>query len=205
MINKDLNDNENSVAAWVVKFLVNRNVKVLFGLQGGHIQPIWDFCYKLGIRIIDVRDEKAAVHMAQAYSILTNEIGIAMVTAGPGVTNTVTGIANASLACTPILLIGGCTTIPQNNMGPLQDIPHVEILKSITRYSRTARVPEQVIRELDLAYSFSKGQLSEPGPSYIEVPVDILRCTVKSKLVLNDWMMEKKPSQIYPNAKKIDE
>ena len=137
MINKDLNDNENSVAAWIVKFLVERKVKVIFGLQGGHIQPIWDFCYKLGIRIIDVRDEKAAVHMAQAYSILTNEIGIAMVTAGPGVTNTVTGIANASLACTPILLIGGCTTIPQSNMGPLQDIPHVEILKSITRYSRT--------------------------------------------------------------------
>ena len=64
-------------------------------------------------------------------------------------------------------------------MGPLQDIPHVEILKPITRYSRTARVPEQVIRELDLAYSFSKGQLSEPGPSYIEIPTDILRCTVK--------------------------
>ena len=119
MINKDLNDNENSVAAWVVKFLVMRNVKVLFGLQGGHIQPIWDFCYKLGIRIIDVRDEKAAIHMAQAYAILTNEIGVAMVTAGPGVTNTVTGIANASLACTPILLIGGCTTIPQSNMGPI--------------------------------------------------------------------------------------
>ena len=54
-----------------------------------------------------------------------------MVTAGPGVTNTVTGIANASLACTPILLIGGCTTTPQNNMGPLQDIPHVDILKSL--------------------------------------------------------------------------
>ena len=205
MISKDLNDNENSVAAWVVKFLVMRNVKVLFGLQGGHIQPIWDFCYKLGIRIIDVRDEKAAVHMAQAYAILTNEIGVAMVTAGPGVTNTVTGIANASLACTPILLIGGCTTIPQSNMGPLQDIPHVEILKSITRYSRTARVPEQVIRELDLAYSYSLGQLSEPGPSYIEIPTDILRCTVKKKLILNDWMKEKKPSQIYPNPKKIDE
>ena len=202
---KDLNNNDSSVAAWIVKFLVKRNVKVVFGLQGGHIQPIWDFCYKLGVRIIDVRDEKAAVHMAQAYSILTNEIGVVMVTAGPGVTNTVTGIANASLACTPILVIGGCTTIPQSNMGPLQDIPHVEILRSITRYCRTARVPEQVIRELDLAYSFAKGQLGEPGPSYIEVPTDVLRCTVKNKLVLNDWIKQKKPSEIYPNIKKIDE
>ena len=62
-----------------------------------------------------------------------------------------------------------------------------------------------MIRELDLAYSFSKGQLSEPGPSYIEIPTDILRCTVKKKLILNDLMKQKKPSQIYPNPKKIDE
>ena len=203
-MSKDLNIDNNSVASWIVKFLVNRNVKVIFGLQGGHIQPIWDFCYKLGIRIIDVRDEKAAVHMAQAYSMLTNEIGIAMVTAGPGVTNTVTGIANASLSYAPILIIGGCTTIPQSNMGPLQDIPHVEILSPITRYSRTARVPEQVIRELDLAYSHAIGQLGEPGPSYIEIPTDVLRCTVKDKLILDDWMKEKRPYEIHPSPENIN-
>ena len=107
IMSKDLNTDNNSVASWIVKFLVKRKVEVIFGLQGGHIQSIWDFCYKLGIRIIDVRDEKAAVHMAQAYSILTNNIGVAMVTAGPGVTNTVTGIANASLSYAPVLLIGG--------------------------------------------------------------------------------------------------
>ncbi len=205
MKNKDLNNNDYSVAAWIVKFLIKRNVKVVFGLQGGHIQPIWDYCFKLGIRIIDVRDEKAAVHMAQAYSILNNEIGVAMVTAGPGVTNTVTGIANANLASTPVILIGGCTTIPQSNMGPLQDIPHIDILKPITRYSRTARVPEQVIRELDLAYSSAIGQLGEPGPSYIEIPTDVLRCTVKEKLILSDWMYEKKPYQVFPDTKKVDE
>ena len=131
-MSKDLNYNNKSVAAWIVKFLVNRKVKILFGLQGGHIQPIWDFCFKLGIRIVDVRDEKAAVHMAQAYAMLTNEIGVAMVTAGPGVTNTVTGIANANLSYSPIIVIGGCTSTAQSNMGPLQDIPHVEILRPIT-------------------------------------------------------------------------
>ena len=168
-------------------------------------QPIWDYCFKLGIRIIDVKDEKAAVHMAQAYSILKNDIGVAMVTAGPGVTNTVTGIANANLACTPVILIGGYATIPQSNMGPLQDIPHVDILKPITKYSRTARVPEQVIRELDLAYSSAIGQLGEPGPSYIEIPTDVLRCTVKDKLILSDWMSEKKPYKVFPDTKKVDE
>ncbi|MBF95733.1 MAG: Acetolactate synthase large subunit IlvG [Alphaproteobacteria bacterium MarineAlpha9_Bin4] len=203
-MSRDLNIDNNSVASWIVKFLVKRKVKIIFGLQGGHIQPIWDFCFKLGIRIIDVRDEKAAIHMAQAYSMLTNKIGVAMVTAGPGVTNTVTGIANASLSYTPIILIGGCTTIPQSNRGPLQDIPHVEILRPITRYSRTARVPEQVIRELDLAFSHSIGHLGEPGPSYIEIPTDVLRSKVEDKLVLSDWIKEKNPYQIWPSENSID-
>ena len=202
---KDLNDDNNSCAAWIAKFLLGRKVGVIFGLQGGHIQPIWDHCYKLGIKIIDVRDEKAAVHMAQAYSFFTKKIGVVMVTAGPGVTNTVTGIANANLSSTPLLLIGGCTPMPQSNMGPLQDIPHVDILKPITKYSRTARVPEQLIRELDLAYSYAIGQLGEPGPSYFEVPTDILRETVPEKMVLKEWMIEKKKYKILPDPNSISQ
>ena len=202
-MSNDFNKDNNSVAAWIVKFLIKRKVKVIYGLQGGHIQPIWDFCYKLGIKIVDVRDEKAAVHMAQAYSIITNNIGVAMVTAGPGVTNTVTGVANASLALSPVLIIGGCTPIKQSNMGPLQDIPHVDIMKPITRYARTARVSEQVIRELDLAISYALGTLGEPGPSYIEIPTDVLRKTVPEKLIFNDLIKEKKPYNIYPNPKDI--
>ncbi|GIS24106.1 MAG: hypothetical protein CM15mP124_5860 [Alphaproteobacteria bacterium] len=188
---QDLNTDNNSCAAWIAKFLINRKVEIVFGLQGGHIQPIWDHCYKLGIKIIDVRDEKAAVHMAQAYSYFTGKVGIAMVTAGPGVTNTVTGIANAFLSNIPVLLIGGCAPLQQNNMGPLQDIPHVDILKPVTNYSRTARVPDQVIRELDLAFSYAIGNMGNPGPSYFEVPTDILRESVDDKLVLEDWMVEK--------------
>ena len=202
-MSNDFNKDNNSVAAWIVKFLIKRKVKVIYGLQGGHIQPIWDFCYKLGIKIVDVRDEKAAVHMAQAYSIITNNIGVAMVTAGPGVTNTVTGVANASLALSPVLIIGGCTPIKQSNMGPLQDIPHVDIMKPITRYARTARVSEQVIRELDLAISYALGNLGEPGPSYIEIPTDVLRKTVPEKLIFNDLIKEKKPYNIYPSPKDI--
>ena len=201
---QDLNTDNNSCAAWIAKFLINRKVEFIFGLQGGHIQPIWDHCYKLGIKIIDVRDEKAAVHMAQAYSYLTGKVGIAMVTAGPGVTNTVTGIANAFLSNIPILLIGGCAPLQQNNMGPLQDIPHVDILKPVTNYARTARVSDQVIRELDLAFSYAIGNLGSPGPSYFEVPTDILRESVDDKLVLKDWMLEKKPYNIYPSSTDID-
>ena len=82
----------------MARFLKARGVDRIFGLQGGHIQPIWDEVARLGIRIIDVRDEGAAVHMAHAHNELTGALGVAMVTAGPGVTNTVTAVANASLA-----------------------------------------------------------------------------------------------------------
>src|SRR3954466_12172437 len=98
----------NTGAAWVARFLKARGVDRVFGLQGGHIQPIWDHVARQGIRIIDVRDEGAAVHMAHAHHELTGALSVAMVTAGPGVTNTVTAVANASLARASVLVIGGC-------------------------------------------------------------------------------------------------
>lgn len=200
----DLNSDPESCAAWIAKFLKARGVDRLFGLQGGHIQPIWDFVAREGIRIVDVRDEGAAVHMAHAHAELTGTLGVAMVTAGPGVTNCVTAIANASLARMPVLLIGGCTSRPQANMGPLQDIPHVDILKPVTRTSRTARVADQVIRELDEAVARAFGDMGEPGPVYIEIPTDVLRTRVAPNLVLDDWMRPKPPRIIPPEAGTIE-
>lgn len=194
---QDLNADQLSCAAWIARFLKARGIDRIFGLQGGHIQPIWDHVARQGIRIIDVRDEGAAVHMAHAHAELTGQFGVAMVTAGPGVTNTVTAVANASLARAPILLIGGCTSRPQANMGPLQDIPHVDIMRPITRASRTARVAEQVIRELDEAVARAMGDAGEPGPVYIEIPTDVLRTHVPAQLVLDEWM-QKKPMRILP-------
>ena len=196
----DLNSDEKSCAAWIAHFLESRGVDRVFGLQGGHIQPIWDHIGRLGIRIVDVRDEGAAVHMAHAHAELTGELGVAMVTAGPGVTNCVTAMANASLARMPVLLIGGCTSRPQANMGPLQDIPHVDILKPVCRQSRTARVADQVIRELDEAVAKAFGDMGEPGPVYIEIPTDVLRTHVPDNLVLDDWMRAKPVRSIQPDA-----
>src|ERR1700686_533196 len=188
---QDLNADEQSCAAWIGRFLKARGIDRIFGLQGGHIQPLWDHVARLGIRIIDVRDEGAAVHMAHAHADLTGNFGVAMVTAGPGVTNTVTAMANASLARAPVLLIGGCTSRPQANMGPLQDIPHVDILRPVTRSSRTARVAEQMVRELDEAVARAMGDAGEPGPVYIEIPTDVLRTSVLPRLVLDEWMAAK--------------
>jgi acetolactate synthase-1/2/3 large subunit len=194
---QDLNTDEQSCAAWIARFLKARGIDRIFGLQGGHIQPIWDHIARHDIRIIDVRDEGAAVHMAHAHAELTGQFGVAMVTAGPGVTNTVTAIANASLARAPVLLIGGCTSRPQANMGPLQDIPHVDIMRPITRASRTARVAEQVVRELDEAVARAMGDAGEPGPVYLEIPTDVLRTRVPPQLVLAEWM-EAKPARVLP-------
>jgi len=199
----DLNADHDSCAAWIARFLKARGVDRIFGLQGGHIQPIWDHAAQLGVRIIDVRHEVAAVHMAHAHAELTDELGVAMVTAGPGVTNTTTAVANASLARAPVLVIGGCTSRAQANLGPLQDIPHVDILRPVTRQARTLRVADQVIREFDEGVARAFGDLGEPGPVYLEIPTDVLRAHVPANLVLEEWMRPKKPRVIHPDPTAI--
>jgi acetolactate synthase I/II/III large subunit len=176
-----------AAAQLVARFLTSRGVTRVFGLQGGHIQPVWDVVAQLGIPIVDVRHEAAAVHMAHAHAELTGELGVALVTAGPGVTNTVTAIANASSARVPLLLVAGCAPRPQTNMGPLQEMPHVAVMAPMTRYARTCRVAEAVPRELDEAVARAFGDGGEPGPSYIEFPTDVLREPVATQLVLEDF------------------
>lgn len=202
---EDLNTDRHSVAAWVAQSLVRRGVKRVFGLQGGHIQPIWDFLAQEGIQIVDVRDEGAAVHMAHAHAELTGEIGICLATAGPGVTNCVSGIANAYLARVPVLLIGGCPPRPQANMGPLQDIAHVDIMAPVTRFSRTARDADQALREMDEAIARAMGDLGEAGPSYIEFPTDVLRETVAPNLMLEDWLGPKPRRRFAPDVGAVAE
>ena len=201
----DLGAGEQTAAAWIAKFLQRRGIDRVFGLQGGHIQPIWDWLGRLGIRIIDVRDEGAAVHMAHAHAELTGGFGVAMATAGPGVTNCVTAIANAALARAPVLLIGGCPPRPQVNMGPLQDIPHADILRPVTRQARTLRVADQVLRELDEAVARATGDLGEPGPVYLEIPTDVLREDVPPALVLDDWLAPKPPRVLAPDLAAVEE
>src|SRR5262245_30095684 len=200
---QDVNADPLACAAWIARFLKARGIDRIFGLQGGHIQPVWDHAAQQGIRIIDVRDEGAAVHMAHAHAELAGGFGVAMVTAGPGVTNTVTAVANAFLARAPVLLIGGCPPLPQANMGPLQGIPHVDILRPVTRTARTLAVAEQVIRELDEAVARAMGDAGEPGPVYVEIPIDVLRTRVRPQLVLDEWMRAKSPRRLPPDAAAI--
>jgi acetolactate synthase-1/2/3 large subunit len=188
-----------SVAELVVEFLVARNVDRVFGLQGGHIQPIWDQLAQRGVRIIDVRDEGAAVHMAHAHAALTGQLGVVLVTAGPGVTNCVTAMANAELERVPLLLIGGCAPRAQDDLGPLQGVPQTDIMAPITRLSRTLRVADNLLRDLDKAVSAASGDGSTPGPVYVEIPADVLRETVHPNLVLDEFLRSRPPRCIPPD------
>ncbi len=194
------NTTPRSVAEWIARFLVARGVDRIFGLQGGHIQPIWDHLHLLGVRIVDVRDEGAAVHMAHAHAQLVGGVGIAMATAGPGVTNCITAITHAHLERAPVLLIGGCPPVPQDDLGPLQGIDHVALLAPVTRQARTLRVAEQIARDLDKAWALAEGDGGPPGPVYLDIPTDVLRQTVPAMCVLDEHLRPKARPRVAPDA-----
>ncbi|MCC6195366.1 MAG: thiamine pyrophosphate-binding protein [Burkholderiales bacterium] len=192
-----------TVAELVVDFLAARGVDRVFGLQGGHIQPIWDQLGIRGVRIVDVRDEGAAVHMAHAHAVLSGQPGIAMVTAGPGVTNCVTAMANAQLERVPVLLIGGCAPVAQDDLGPLQGIAHVDIMRPVTRQSRTLRFADNVLRDLDKAYATAAGDGNPPGAVYVEIPTDVLRRKVAPKVALREYLDPKPPRRFAPDPEDV--
>ncbi len=166
---------DDSVAAAIAGLLRARGVERVFALCGGHIMPLWMHIDAAGIPIVDVRDERAAVHMAQAHADVTGRLGVALVTAGPGVTNAMTGIANAFVSRAPVLILSGAPPRAQIGRGALQDLDHSRLVASITRYARTIAEPSLAIRELDEAIACAFGDGGEPGPVFLDFPVDVLR------------------------------
>ncbi|MCZ6473450.1 MAG: thiamine pyrophosphate-binding protein, partial [SAR324 cluster bacterium] len=156
----------------VAKALKNEGVDIIFTLCGGHIIDIYDGCLDEGIKIVDVRHEQVAAHAADGYARVTGKPGVAVVTAGPGTTDAVTGVANAFRAESPMLLIGGQGALSQHQMGSLQDLPHVDIMKSITKFSSTVSSTERVADMVSMA--FRECFNGAPGPSFLEIPRDIL-------------------------------
>ncbi len=160
----------------VAKALKAEGVDTIFTLCGGHIIDIYDGCVDEGIDVIDVRHEQVAAHAADGYARLTGRPGCAVVTAGPGTTDAVTGVANAFRADSPMLLIGGQGALTQHKMGSLQDLPHVDMMTPITKFAatvpHTARVADMV------AMAFRECYHGTPGPSFLEIPRDVLDARV---------------------------
>ena len=194
----------DSVAGCIARVLKARGIERVFALCGGHIMPIWMRLDAEGIRIIDVRDERAAVHMAQAQAELTGGLGVALVTAGPGVTNAMTGIANAHVARAPVLVLSGTAPRQQENRGGLQDVDHTQLLRSITRYARTVREPALALAELDEAIARAFGDCGEPGPAYLDFPTDTLRSSVPKALQMPEHFEPKPRTETLPDPVAVE-
>jgi acetolactate synthase-1/2/3 large subunit len=156
----------------IARALKAQGVDTLYTLCGGHILPMYEGCLNNEISVIDFRHEQAAAHAADAYARLTRNIGVAAVTAGPGVTDAVTGVANAYQARSPRILLGGAAPLKTKGMGALQEMPQIDMFKTFTKASLTAESTEDIpalMRE-----AFVTALSGRPGPVFIEFPFDVL-------------------------------
>jgi acetolactate synthase-1/2/3 large subunit len=163
-----------TVAGLLAADLARRGVGRVYGLCGGHVQPVWDALARLGVEVVDVRHECAAVYMAQAQADLGGGVGVVLATAGPGLTNTVTGLANAHLARSPVLLVAGSPPRPQAGMGALQDIPQAALVAPLCRRVETVLDRRHLLARLDAVWSAALGENGPQGPACIEIPTDVL-------------------------------
>ncbi|MEO8036355.1 MAG: thiamine pyrophosphate-binding protein [Acidobacteriota bacterium] len=165
----------------IAEVLAQHGVKTLFTLCGGHISPILVGCHRRGIRVIDTRHEATAVFAADAVSRLTGVPGVAAVTAGPGVTNTMTAVTNARLAQSPVVILGGATAGILKGRGALQDIDQLALVRSQMKWTGVARRVRDIPRLLNTA--FERAQEGVPGPVFLELPVDVLY----DEKVVREW------------------
>ncbi|TPQ44499.1 acetolactate synthase [Prosthecomicrobium hirschii] len=156
----------------VAKALKAEGVDTIFTLCGGHIIDIYDGCLDEGIRIVDVRHEQVAAHAADGYARQTGKLGCVVTTAGPGCTNAVTGVATAFRSESPVLHIGGQSALSQWKMQGLQDLPHVDMMKPITKFASTVMSTERIADMVSMAAR--ECFAGAYGPSYLEIPRDVL-------------------------------
>jgi len=158
----------------VAKTLKAHGVKYVFTLVGGHISPILVASKQEGIQVIDVRSECTTVFAADAVSRLSGTPGVAVVTAGPGVTNTITAMKNAQMAQSPLVLIGGAAATLLKGRGSLQDVEQIDVLRSIVKFHASIANVREIVPTMRRA--FHEATSGVPGPVFIEMPIDVLYC-----------------------------
>ncbi|MBX3721095.1 MAG: thiamine pyrophosphate-binding protein [Turneriella sp.] len=176
--------NGGEIAAQVLR---EQGVDALFTLIGGHVSPVLVAAKKNGLRVVDVRHEVNAVFAADAWARLKGIPGVAVVTAGPGVTNTITAIRNALMAESPLVLIGGATATALRGRGSLQDIDQIELIRSNVKKALRARRVKEIAPVLRKAFTIAAAGV--PGPVFVELPVDLLY----DEQLVRDWYKEGTP------------
>ncbi len=156
----------------VARMLRREGVTTAFTLSGLHIAPIYVGCMDEGIRLVDTRHEQAAGHAADAWARLTRRLGVCIVTAGPGVTGTVTAVANAWAANVPLLVLGGAAPTFNQGRGSLQEMPQTQLFTGITKWSD--RIPSPELVPSFMAKAFRVARSGRHGPVFLEIPWDVL-------------------------------
>src|SRR3954471_21918798 len=145
-------------------------VTKLFTLSGGHLFSIYDGCREEGVDIIDVRHEQTAAFAAEGWAKATRSVGVAALTAGPGVTNGMSALASAQANGSPVVVLGGRAPAMRWGMGSLQEIDHVPFVAPLVKSARTASSPQDGATMLDEAMRTS---LESPtGPTFVDFPLD---------------------------------
>ncbi|MBD9431802.1 thiamine pyrophosphate-binding protein [Achromobacter sp. ACM03] len=156
----------------IIRTLHRLGVKTIFSLSGNQIMPLYDACIDAGIRIIHVRHEAAAVFMADAWSQITGELGVAMLTAAPGITNGLAPLYSASQAESPVLLISGDSSVGEDGMGAFQELDQVSITRSLTKLSLRPRTVQELYPALDRAVA--QALAPRRGPVHLALPFDLM-------------------------------
>jgi acetolactate synthase-1/2/3 large subunit len=156
--------------------LIERGVEYVFTLSGGHITPIYQYLEGSPVKIFDTRHEQAAVFMAEAWARMTRKPAVALVTAGPGFTNALSGIANARLSNAPVILIAGCVGLESAEKLDLQDMNQLPVIAPMVKKAWVCSVAERIPEFIDLAFRTAAG--GRPGPVYLELPCDVLNVVV---------------------------
>ncbi|MBI5275823.1 MAG: thiamine pyrophosphate-binding protein [Burkholderiales bacterium] len=157
-------------AELAVQALQEEGVDTMFGLLGGHIQPIMDYAYRAGIRVIMVRHEQAAVHAADGYARIMKKPGVCFATGGPGMLNMITGIHMAYVSRTPMVCLFGGHKEKESHRGAIQEAYAAELCKSITKW--TVRVTDPAMASHFIRKAFRDAMTPPYGPVGIEFPLD---------------------------------
>ena len=173
----------------IARCLQKEGITDLFYIMGGPMLLAEATCVKEGIRMIDVRHEQAAAFMCQAYSRLKQVPSVCMAASGPGVTNLITGMANALVDCCPVVALGGSSPLSQFGRQVFQEIDQVELMRGCCKYVdrliNLKRIPQQI------NFALQKAILGKPGPVYLDCPGDMLYQKIDENLV--DWSFAGRP------------
>ena len=166
----------------IARALKQQGVDVAFGLVGVPIAVIASALQEEGVRFVGTRHEQAAIYAAQCTGYLTRKVGVGMTVSGPGMTNAVTGLANAWANCWPLLVLGGASELSQKGMGGFEEMPQIEAARPYVKWAavadNVARIPYQIAEAMRVAL------YGRPGPVYLELPGDIVETEIDEDQVL---------------------